>query len=161
MLGVLSLTFLSGELTDEAEVALVEALSDALAQALKRAQLAGRDEDRQETLALLAEAAQIMVTAHEPAEVLERLVALAVPRLGDWCTVYVADGAVLRRAAMVIDGHPELAAQLKSVPLDLAMDSPHTRAFRTGHAELIPQGVGQLLQRFYPGLDFSPARRGR
>jgi GAF domain-containing protein len=155
VLGLLSLTFLSGELSDEAQLALVESLSDALAQALKRAELASRDQDRQETLSLLADATQIMVTAHEPGEVLERLVALAVPRLGDWCTVYVADGTVLRRAAMVIDGHPQLAQQLKSAPLSLAVDSPHTRAFRSGQAQLIPQGVGHLLRRFYPGLDIS------
>ncbi len=155
VLGLLSLTFLSGELTDEAEVAFVEALADALAQGLKRAQLAASDEEKRETLSLLADATQIMVSAREPSEVLERLVSLAVPRLGDWCTVYLADGPVLRRAAMAIDGQPELAKQLKSLPLSLDADSPQTRAYLTGEAQLINEGVGRLLQRLYPGLDFS------
>jgi GAF domain-containing protein len=154
-LGLLSLTFLSGELTAEAEVTVVESLADALAQGLKRAQLAASDEEKRETLSLLADATQIMVTAREPSEVLERLVSLAVPRLGDWCTVYLADGPVLRRAAMSIDGHPELAQKLKAIPLSLDVDSPHTRAYRTGVAQPITEGIGHLLQRLYPGLDFS------
>jgi GAF domain-containing protein/anti-sigma regulatory factor (Ser/Thr protein kinase) len=155
VLGVLSLTFLSGELTDEAEVAVVESLADALAQGLRRAQLAASDEEKRETLSLLAGATQIMVTAREPSEVLERLVALAVPRLGDWCTVYLVDGPVLRRAAMAIDGQPELAEQLKALPLSLEVDSPHARAFRTGKPQLVSEGAGHILEGLYPGLDFS------
>jgi serine/threonine-protein kinase RsbW len=155
VLGLLSLTFLSGELTDDAEVAVVESLADALAQGLKRAQLAASDAEKRETLSLLADATQIMVTAREPSDVLERLVSLAVPRLGDWCTVYLADGPVLRRAAMAIDGQPGLAKRLKALPLSLGPDSPHARAYLTGETQLIPEGVGRLLQRLYAGLDFS------
>jgi GAF domain-containing protein len=154
-LGLLSLTFLSGELTDEAELTVVESLADALAQGLRRAQLAASDEEKRETLSLLADATQIMVTAREPSEVLERLVSLAVPRLGDWCTVYLADGPVLRRAAMSIDGHAPLAEKLKARPLSLDVDSAHTRAYRTGRAESITEDLGSVLQRLYPGLDFS------
>ena len=155
VLGLLSLTFLSGKLTDDAEVAVVESLADALAQGLKRAQLAASDAEKRETLSLLADATQIMVTAREPSDVLERLVSLAVPRLGDWCTVYLAEGPVLRRAAMAIDGQPSLAKRLKAFSLSLAPDSPHARAFRTGETQLIPEGAGCMLQSFYPGLDFS------
>ena len=155
VLGLLSLTFLSGKLTDEAEVTVVESLADALAQGLRRAQLAASDAEKRETLSLLADATQIMVTAREPSDVLERLVSLAVPRLGDWCTVYLADGPVLRRAAMAIDGQPALAQRLKALPLSLATDSPHARAFRTGQTQLIPEGTGYVLQSLYPGLDFS------
>ena len=155
VLGLLSLTFRSGQLTDDAEVTVVGSLADALAQGLKRAQLAASDAEKRETLSLLADATQIMVSAREPSDVLERLVSLAVPRLGDWCTVYLADGPVLRRAAMVIDGQPELAKRLKSHPLSLALDSPHARAYRSGETQLIPEGAGYVLQSFYPGLDFS------
>jgi GAF domain-containing protein len=154
-LGLLSLTFLSGELTEEAETTVLETLADALAQALKRAQLAASDEEKRETLSLLADATQIMVTVREPSEVLERLVSLAVPRLGDWCTVYLAEGPALRRAAMSIDGHPELAAQLKALPLSLEVGTPHTRAYLTGEPQLIAEGLGPLLERLYPGLDFT------
>jgi serine phosphatase RsbU (regulator of sigma subunit) len=155
VLGLLSLTFLSGELTDDAEVAVVKSLADALAQGLKRAQLAASDAEKRETLSLLADATQIMVTAREPSDVLERLVSLVVPRLGDWCTVYLAEGPVLRRAAMAIDGQPALAQRLKALPLSLAPDSPHARAFRTGETQLIPEGAGYMLQSLYSGLDFS------
>ncbi|HWE55947.1 MAG TPA: SpoIIE family protein phosphatase [Acidimicrobiales bacterium] len=153
-LGVLSLSFTAGELSDETEIAVVESIADVLAQALKRAELTASDDEKRETLSLLAEATEIMITARQPDAVLERLVSLAVPRLGDWCTVYLVDGEVLRRAAMFIDGFPEATEVLTAEPLPINVPVPQTQAFRTGRVVPMTANVGHLLERLYPGLDF-------
>lgn len=154
--GILSLTYVDGELTDETQIAFVESLADLLASALRRGQLAASDAEKQETLSFLSEATGTMISASDPAEVLERLVRLAVPRLGDWCTVYLAEGDRLRRVAMAIDGHPEIAGRLKGAST-LALDPaiPHVRAYLTGRTEFMAAGVGRLLEGLYPDLEFA------
>lgn len=158
VLGVLGLTFRDGERTDVAEGVIVEALADVLAQALKRAELAARDREQKEALSFLADATRIMITAREPGDVLDELVSLAVPRLGDWCTAYLADGEVLRRVAMATNGLPELPQQFAATTIPVDLDVPHARAFRTGRAELIREGTGEVLEHIYPGLDLSTLR---
>ena len=153
VLGVLSLTFRTGELTTESERTVVSSLADMAAQALERAELSERDRLTRETLSLLADATQIMINDTDPAEVLRRLVTLAVPRLGDWCTVFVAQGGGLRRAAMAIDGHPDLAEHLLATHAEVLPDSPASKAFVTGVPQTYPSMADGLLERLYPGLD--------
>ena len=156
VLGVLALSFLGGELTEDAETAFVESLAAALASALQRCRLAARDEETRRALAFLADSTQIMVTARHPSEVVERLAAHAVPALGDWCSVYLADGQVLRRVAMAIDGFPHLARLLGvAPPISLDLDVPHTRAFRSGIPQLVPSGMGRVMEQLYPDLDYA------
>lgn len=152
-LGLLSLSFTEGELASETEQAIVEAIADVAAQALRRAELSRRDEQQRETLAFLADATEILITAREPSEVLDRLVTLAVPRLGDWCTVYLAEGDRLRRVAMAIEGFSEFVPQLLESTLPIDVDVPQTRALRSGRPVPIEDRVGELLQVVYPDLD--------
>lgn len=152
-LGVLSVTFLGGEVADETQLAFVSSLGDTVAQAMARAQLSVSEGDVRQTLSFLADATEIMVSAREPVEVVEHLARLAVPRLGDWCTVYLADGDVLRRVAMVIDGFPDLPPELVRTPLPVDAAVPQARAFRTGRIEQMDAGVGRLLASVYPDLD--------
>lgn len=153
--GWLDVIFTAGVLSDEAEQEVVASLADTLAQALARAELMKSEETKRETLALLSEASQILTSTREPTEVLEELVELSVPRLADWCTVYLAEGNALRRAAMSIGGFPEAARQFIGSPLSLDLDVPQTRAFLTGLPQEITGGAGRLLDRLYPFLDFA------
>ncbi len=156
VLGALSLSFRGGDLPEPAQIAFVGSLAAALASALQRSRLAISDEEARRSLAFLADATQIMVSARRPSDVLERLAAHTVPALGDWFSVYLADGPVLRRVAMAIDGFPDVAALIKHAPpLSLDLDVPHTRAFRTGTPQLITDGTGRLMEQLYPGLDFA------
>lgn len=155
VLGLLSVTFEGGELSDEARTSLMGSVAGVLSQALQRAQLASRDEEVRETLSFLADVTSILVSAREPRDVVERLVRQAVPRLGDWCTVYLAESGGLRRVAMAIDGFPEVGERLKARTLSLDLDIPQVRAYKSGRAELIPEGAGTLLESLYPGLDFA------
>ena len=153
--GVLSMSFFGGELTDEAQISFVEALGDALASAMRRAQLAASDAAQRETLSFLADATEILVSTRERDEVVARLVSLTVPRLGDWCTVYIAEDGLLRRVTMAIDGFPDLAGRLAGSALSLDEDLPHTRALRTGRVQYVNGRIGEMIERLYPGLDFS------
>lgn len=154
-LGLLILTFSVGELGDAVEVALATSLADTLAQSLARAELAAEDAERREVASFLADASQLLISARRPRDVLQGLADLAVPRLADWCTVYLpGDGAgTLQRAAIAVAGDDGVAEQLKRQPLDLAGDTPHARVFTTGRPEAIP-AAGRLLEELYPGLDF-------
>ncbi len=155
-LGVLTLTFVSGEMSDEAQLEFVESLADALAQGLRRVRLAASDRQRSDTLSFLSDALEMLVSVDDPGDVLERLVTHAVPRVADWCTVYVGDGDELKRAAMAIDGFPELADRLKQAPpLSRRLDLVHNRVYETGRPEAIDSELVQLLESLYPGLDLS------
>ncbi len=154
-LGLLSVTFVSGELSDEVELSVVDALGDALAQGLERVELADREAETRESLRLLADATQLLISARQPSEVLEHLANLAVPRLGDWCTVFLVDGAALRRAAIAVHGHPDLAALLRGRTLPVDSDTPPARVFRTGRPEWLDTGAGHLLSLAYPDLDLA------
>ena len=136
-------------------LSLVDVFGGLCSTALDRALLYLAEHEARQTLEFLAAATQLMISAVDPDEVVDHLVHLAVPRLGDWCTAYLADGRRLRRVAMAIDGYPELAEHLKAEPLSLEVDVPQTRAYRRGVLEPIPSGVGRLLTRLYPDLDFS------
>jgi GAF domain-containing protein len=136
-------------------LALIDVVADLCSTALDRALLYEAEHEARRTLEFLAAGTQLMISAVDPEEVVDHLVHLAVPRLGDWCTAYLADGPWLRRVAMAIDGHPELAEHLKAEPLSLDVDVPQTRAYRRGIPEPIPSGVGRLLTGLYPDLDFS------
>lgn len=154
-LGVLSVTSRNRDLSDEAQTAALKTLADALAQALHRAELAASDEEARGTLAFLAEATEILVSAREPTAVVESLVGHAVPRLGDWCTVYMERRGQLVRMAMAIDGFADVAARLAATPpISVDLDLPQTRAYRTGVAQPVPEGVGRLLTQIYPDVDF-------
>lgn len=156
LFGVLALSFVGGEMPEDAQLAFSESLAATLASALQRSQLAVRDEEGRRALAFLTDATQIMISAPHPSQVVERLVQHAVPALADWCSVYLADGGCLRRVAVAIDGFPGLAAQLKSAPpLELHLDVPHVRAYLTGKPQLVAGGMGRLVQTLYPGVDLA------
>jgi GAF domain-containing protein len=152
--GVLGLALEPGNDLGE-RLAFVDVVGGLCSTALDRALLYVAEHEARQTLEFLAAGTQLMISAVDPDQVVDHLVHLAVPRLGDWCTAYLADGRWLRRVAMAIDGYPELAEHLKAEPLSLEVDVPQTRAYRRGVLEPIPSGVGRLLTRLYPDLDFS------
>lgn len=155
-LGVLSLTFDGGELSDDDEFAVVGSLADVLAQALGRAQLAERQEQQRQALTFLADALGILVSAEDSAGVLERLVAHAVPRFADWCAVYVLEGQVLRRAGVAVAGTDgAIPGSDTDTTISRDLDVPHNRVLDSGRPERIGPEVGPLLELLYPGVDFT------
>ena len=58
-------------------------------------------ERRRETEArFIAEATDLLTESLDPEEALARLARLVVPRLADWCAVYIRDGTRIRTVAL-------------------------------------------------------------
>ena len=89
--------------------------------------------------AFLAEATPLFTATRDPNAVLTTLARLAVPRLGDWCSVEMIDGdsSVLSTVAHVDPQKVELARALREkYPPDRSVDAGVFKVIRTGKPEL-------------------------
>lgn len=111
------------------------------AQALDRARLYDMERRSREQAALLVEAGTLFATSLDPATTLRTLVRLAVPTLGDVCTVDVvgASGALDMIAVAHVDRKQEEAVRLLRRQLPIARDDashPAAKAIRTGKPQV-------------------------
>ncbi len=142
---------------DTAEVAILEVIAHQCALALDRARLDAVRRAERDTLELLNEGTQLMVSALEPERLLEELVHLAVPRLAPWCAVCEADGDDLRRAAIEIQGHRALARTLKGrVVASIRGPHPAAVAFRTGTVQVVCPVDEEVARSGFTPIDAPP-----
>ncbi|HZP28361.1 MAG TPA: GAF domain-containing protein, partial [Acidimicrobiia bacterium] len=149
--GVLALGFTSGDDFTEETVALLAAVSEQCALALDRARLFDAEHRARETLEFLAGATRLLVSVLDPREVLERLVAAAVPRLADSCAVHVERGGRLHRVAMRIDGIADAASLLVAQPVDTQTEHPLARAFTTAELQVLEILRDEDIETVEPG----------
>ena len=117
------------------------------AQALDRARLYDMERRSREQAALLVEAGTLFATSLDPATTLRTLVRLAVPTLGDVCTVDVvsANGTLDMIAAAHVDRKQEDAIRILRRQLPIARDDaghPAAKAIRTGKPQVRYQVSG-------------------
>ena len=97
----------------------------------------------------LAEATSVLTETLDPTLALERLAALLVPGLADWCRVDLLDEEVgVRRAAMVhVDPVAEVTVRgvEEGVPVDPTGGAPVARVLRTGEPLLLPEVTDDAL----------------
>ncbi len=151
VIGALSLAAAeSGRRYGEDDVKLAEQLARRAALALDRARLYRRErearlaaEAAQEQVAFLARATELLAESLDLAATLGSVAELAVPRLADWCIVYVVtDEGEIRRLAVAHEDEPTRAAveaQLEGLPLDPDASSGVPHVIRTGEPELVPE----------------------
>ncbi len=112
---------------------------------------------RRETEArFLADATDLLTESLDPDESLRRLARLVVPRLADWCVVYVLDGARLRTVAIEHSdpGRVELARDLEHrYPTDLS--GGVGRVIETGESQLTPRITREMVDAAAPDADFT------
>jgi serine phosphatase RsbU (regulator of sigma subunit) len=100
-------------------------------------------------VALLAEATSVLTETLDPTTALERLAALLVPALADWCRIDLLDEETgVRRAAMThIDPEAEAAVRAveHGVPVDPTGDAPVAVVLRTGQPVLIAEATDEVL----------------
>ncbi|RYZ38308.1 MAG: response regulator [Myxococcaceae bacterium] len=93
-----------------------------------------------ETLSFLAEASTMLTASLEMSVTLERLAALILPRLGDWCAVYLLEDDGPVRQAMVAHADPSRVPLLKELhrafPPSTTAQRGIAQVLRTGEAEL-------------------------
>lgn len=142
LLGVLTLSFTGGELTDQAELIFVSELADVLSQALRRAGIdrAARTreelEQAHENLRFVLEATTRVVASLDSDDTLRTLARIAVPALADICLIDLLDGVSFRRAATAAEDtvDADLVEDLVRAVPDPAGDHPAATALRTGRA---------------------------
>jgi serine phosphatase RsbU (regulator of sigma subunit) len=150
-IGVLHIGWGPGGKSFEPDLALLRGVSDLCAAALDRAALYDGERRARETLEFLHEGTRLMISALEPEVVVSSLVRLAVPRLGLWCAVYVAEGDDLIRVALEMSGDPSLAGFLRgSGAVRADADVPLAAVYRSGRPMFINKVVPEQVFGTYP-----------
>jgi serine phosphatase RsbU (regulator of sigma subunit)/PAS domain-containing protein len=112
---------------------------------------------RRETEArFLNDATDLLTESLDPDESLRRLARLVVPRLADWCVVYVLEGARLRTVALEHSdpGRVEFARDLeRRYPTDLS--GGVGRVIDTGESQLTPRITREMVEAAAPDADFT------
>jgi len=132
----------------------LQLLADRIALAIEQSSLYESARAAGRRLEFLAEASELLGSTLDYGSALERLTALAVPYLGDWCIVDMLRGERLERVA-VAHADPEAQAAayefLKRFPI--TPEAPHGPGLviSTGRAELIPELTDEHLQRVSGG----------
>ncbi|MCY1037202.1 response regulator [Corallococcus sp. BB11-1] len=103
-----------------------------------------------ETLSFMAEASTMLTASLEMSVTLERLAALILPRLGDWCAVYLQEDEGPVRQAMVAHTDasqvPILRELHRASPPSASADRGISRVLRTGEAEWVHDLTDALLE---------------
>jgi serine phosphatase RsbU (regulator of sigma subunit) len=147
------------------DIALLRALGTQCAGALRRAELfevtrasaaaeqAARRaaEAAHHNLAFLAEASSVLASSLDHQVTIARVVDLAVPRLADWCAVFLTSdtGAIRPLAVAHVDpARVDLVRRLlERYPPDPRAPSGVGAVIRTGRAEFTPKVDDELLER--------------
>jgi GAF domain-containing protein len=146
----------SGRLYGPDDIALAEQVARRAGIALDRARLLRRErearlraEAAQEQMAFLAQTTELFAESLDYEGTLERVARLAVPRLADWCIVYVVeeDGEIRRLAVAHEDAEERRAAEehLRDLPLDPEAPVGVPHVLRTGEPELVREPTLELL----------------
>lgn len=97
----------------------------------------------------LVEATRVLMDTLDYTETVRRLARLAVPRLADWCVVYVADenGTLKHEAIVHVDGEKVRYAHELSqrYPPNPQSASGVYNVFRTGKSECVPEITDEAL----------------
>lgn len=140
-IGAMIVSFATPRAFDVETRGFATTLARQCAQALDRARLYDMERRSREQAALLVEAGTLFATSLDPATTLRTLVRLAVPTLGDVCTVDVvgASGALDMIAAAHVDRKQEEAIRVLRNRIPIASDDtghPATKAIRTGKPQV-------------------------
>lgn len=112
---------------------------------------------RRETEArFIADATDLLAESLDPDESLRRLARLVVPRLADWCVVYVLEGERLRTVSIEHTDPQQvaLAQELEQrYPTDL--DGGVGRVIATGESQLTPHISREMVEAAAPDADFT------
>jgi signal transduction histidine kinase len=129
----------SGRRYDHSDTVLAEELGHRAALAIENARLYRSELEAQRRIAFLVEASDVLASSLDYDETLSALARLAVPRLGDWCVIYIlASGGVIERAAVEHAGGRQefIRSVLEKHPIvpDAPVGVP--AVIRTGRSEL-------------------------
>jgi serine phosphatase RsbU (regulator of sigma subunit)/anti-sigma regulatory factor (Ser/Thr protein kinase) len=127
--------------TDE-DADLLQVLAEAASGQVALLQAVDHERAARDRLRTLADASSLLLADLDPQHVLERLTALAVPRLATWCTAWLPEGGVLRSAAVTGPDGPFPPGHWPSVAL--GGPSLSARAYGAGEPQATDDLTGEL-----------------
>ncbi|SMB86589.1 diguanylate cyclase [Deinococcus hopiensis] len=140
--GVLSLSFNGPRRFDEAEQHFILTMTQLCTQALDRVQSREAIERSSERLAFLGQASAILASSLKLEDTLQRLGALAVETLANWCTVFLPDAQGELQLRTAVHRDPQwvalLSRMMEQYPLSPDAPSGIIQVYRTGQAVLMP-----------------------
>ena len=141
VLGVLLLSFTRQRTFDELDRTFLRSLAAQCAQALQRSAALQEAERLNGQLSFLAEASEVLSGSLELTATLDSIARLTVPRLTDWCVVYLPSGEVLTPVTVVHQDPAQVAFLQDFIgryPAYIgSRSSSVARVYRTGQPELI------------------------
>jgi serine phosphatase RsbU (regulator of sigma subunit) len=147
-LGALVLGFAEPQAFDEPVQELLGALATQCATALHRARLIADAERDAARLGFLADASALLSNSLDFDETLRHLAEVAVPRLADWCSIYVKDAFGDARPLVTAHADRDRAAFVAELNerFPIATDGPGLgTTLRTGKTEFYPDIAGDEL----------------
>ncbi|WP_309570033.1 GAF domain-containing protein [Deinococcus sp.] len=142
VLGVLALTFHRARSFDDMDRAFLGTLASLCAQSLQRSAALADAQRLNEQLGFLAEASTILSRSLDLDTTLDAIAQLAIPRIGDWCAIYLPGKGTLLNPVTIVHQDPAQVSFLRDFirrnPTSDSPDSGVGRVYTTGHAELIP-----------------------
>jgi PAS domain S-box-containing protein len=129
----------SGHRYDESDTMLAEEIGRRAAVAIENARLYRSELEAQKRIAFLVEASDVLASSLDYDETLTSLARLAVPRLGDWCVIYIVapGGTIERRAVEHAGGRQDvIRAILEAHPIRPDAQVGVPAVVRTGRSEL-------------------------
>ena len=129
----------SGRRYQESDAVLAEELGRRAALAIENARLYQSELDAQRRIAFIVEASDVLASSLDYEETLNALARLAVPRLCDWCVIYIVGpgGSIERRAVEHAGGRQQVVrAILEAHPIRPDADVGVPQVIRTGVSEL-------------------------
>ena len=149
VVALLGLTFDSNAIEESEQVAFVQSLADALAQALDRAQAIERAEARAERLRLAADASLALNASLDFQATVDAVTNVLVPRLADWAVVQVLRDGRLDNAS-ILHPDPDKIAWVRSLegrwPVDMDAPTGAPAVVRTGQSEVYPVLPQELIE---------------
>jgi serine phosphatase RsbU (regulator of sigma subunit) len=148
-LGLLALTFVGGELDEVTQKSFVQALADALAQAIERANAMAIAEAANERLTLLANASVALAASLDFDATLDAVTRLMVPHYADWCAVEVLRDGTLENVRL-LHSDPDRVAWAAEMserfPIDMNAPAGSPLVMRTGRSQVYPEVSQELLE---------------
>jgi PAS domain S-box-containing protein len=140
-----AMTFMSttpGRHYGRVDLQLATDLAHRLALAVDNARLFAEAEQGRERVGFLVEATELLSETLDVDGLLNRLAALTVPRLADWCRTYLVEPDGELRMVAVTHTDPELVAldeeMQRRYPVRAGSESGTAAVVRTGRSQLVP-----------------------
>lgn len=153
-LGALALSFGDDHDFTAAERAFAFATAQQAGYAIERTRLFDAERSARQSLSFLASASEILSESLNVERTLERLAALAVPRIGDWCTVELLEESGALRNVALAHADPSMVEFAREIqqryPPDPEALTGAPNVVRTGVPELyeeIPQEMIEAAAR--------------